>query len=409
MKDILRLGIVGVGMGAGRVIPELANLPFIKLTAAADVRQHALDQFKAEFGGETYLSVEEMCQSPNIDAVYVATPHEFHAEHTIIALKNKKHVIVEKPMALSIEECEAMNQAAEANRVKLLCGHTHSFDPPVQKMAEVVRSGELGRTLMINSSYYKNFIYRPFSDHDVAMSRGVVLNQGPHQVDIARLLGGGVVRSVRAVAGAADSSRGEPGRPAEGHYVCYLEFENGVPAALIFSGYAYLDTAELVWDIGEGGRPVDPESFVEAHRFFKGLGNGPERGKNMEKLLESWRYGGANVGDWFKSGSSGSRPGEPHQPFFGLTIVTCEKGDIRQSPDGLYLYTAEGRREITIPLGASGREAEMRELYEAVVNDRPVFHDGRWGEATLEVCLAILQSTAERREILMSHQVPAWT
>ena len=115
------------------------------------------------------------------------------------------------------------------------------------------------------------------------------------------------------------------------------------------------------------------------------------------------------MGDWFHSGSSGSRPGEPRQPFFGLTIVTCEKGDIRQSPDGLYLYTAEGRREIAIPLGASGREAEMRELYEAVVNDRPVFHDGRWGEATLELCLGILQSTKERREILMTHQVPAWT
>jgi phthalate 4,5-cis-dihydrodiol dehydrogenase len=261
---------------------------------------------------------------------------------------------------------------------------------------------------MINSSYYKNFIYRPFSDHDVGMSRGIVLNQGPHQVDIVRLLGGGLVRSVRATAGVGDPSRGEPGRPAEGHYVCYLEFETGVPAALVFSGYAYLDTAELVWGIGEGGQPVDPQSFVEAHRFFSGLGTGAERAKKMETLLESWRYGGAHVGDWFKSGSSGALPGEPHQPFFGLTIVTCEKGDIRQSPDGLYLYTAEGRREITIPLGSTGREAEMRELYEAVVNGRPVFHDGRWGEATLEVCLAILQSTAERREILMSHQVPSW-
>jgi len=277
----------------------------------------------------------------------------------------------------------------------------------VRKMAEVVRNGELGAPVMINSSYYKNFIYRPFSDHDVAMSRGIVLNQGPHQVDVVRLLGGGKVRSVRATAGAADLSRGEPPeRPAEGHYVCFLEFENGVAAALVFNGYAYLDTAELVWGIGEGGLIVDPQSFVDAHRFFDQIGTGPDRGKRMEQLLESWRYGGEHVGEWFGGGASGATDGERHQPFFGLTIVTCQKGDVRQSPDGLYLYTANGRSEVPIEGGAHGREAEMRELYDSVVNDRPAFHDGRWGEATLEVCLAILESSSTHQEIQMKHQVP---
>jgi phthalate 4,5-cis-dihydrodiol dehydrogenase len=402
MAEVLNLGIIGLGMGAGRVIPEIATLPFIHIAAAADIRRHALAQFKEEFGGATYESIEEMCQSADVDAVYVATPHEYHAEHAIIALRHKKHVIVEKPMALSIEECEAMNKAAEENGVKLLCGHTHSFDPPVRKMAEVVHGGELGPALMINSSYYKNFMYRPFSDHDVAVSRGIVLNQGPHQVDIVRLIGGGMVRSVRAIAGV-----GDPTRPPEGHYVCFLAFENGVVASLVFSGYAYLDTAELVWGIGEGGQPVDQASFVEAHRFFKELGTGQERTRKMEALLESWRYGGEHVGAWFDMGGPERRTGERHQPFFGLTIVTCARGDVRQSPDGLYVYTAEGRSEIAIPKGSHGREAEMRELYEGVMNNRPVFHDGRWGEATLEVCLAMLESTATQQEVRMSHQVPA--
>ena len=58
-----------------------------------------------------------------------------------------------------------------------------------------------------------------------------------------------------------------------------------------------------------------------------------------------------------------------------------------------------------MPLGRGGREAEVEELYQAVVNHRPVFHDGRWGEATLEVCLAILESAKERREVHLSHQV----
>jgi hypothetical protein len=85
--------------------------------------------------------------------------------------------------------------------------------------------------------------------------------------------------------------------------------------------------------------------------------------------------------------------------------VTCEKGDIRQSPDGLFIYGDEGKREISLAVGKRGREAEVDELYQAVVNNKPVFHDGRWGEATLEVCLAILESAEKRREVFLSRQV----
>jgi predicted dehydrogenase len=80
---------------------------------------------------------------------------------------------------------------------------------------------------------------------------------------------------------------------------------------------------------------------------------------------------------------------------------------MRQSPDGVFIF---GDEKTEVPIGKAmvGRQAEVLELYEAVMHGRPVFHDGRWGEATLEVCLAILQSAAERREIQMSHQVAAW-
>src|SRR5579862_2712456 len=338
MPDILRLGIAGLGLGSARVIPEIDKLPFLKLTAAAEVRQAGRDRFREELGAEVYTDVAEMVKSPNIDAVYVATPNHLHAEHSIAALNAGKHVIVEKPMAMSVQQCEAMIEAADRNGVKLLSGHTHSLDAPIQKMAEIVRGGELGQPLMINTSYYKNFILRPFSDEQLAASHGVVLDQGPHQIDIVRLLGGGMVRSVRAMSAIGDSAR-----PAEGHFVCYLEFESGLPAALTFSGYAYLDSAELVWNIAEGGTPADPESFVAAHRFWREL-EGRDRERRVAELIDSWRYGGEHAGEWFFQGRSKAPPsGERHQPFFGLTVVTCEGGDIRQSPDGLFVYTAEGR------------------------------------------------------------------
>src|SRR5712692_9626282 len=293
MTEILRLGFAGLGMAAGRLIPEISQLPYIKLTAAADLRPQAREKFKRDFNGAAYESVDELCESPNVDAVYVATPHEFHAAHTIAALKNRKHVIVEKPMAVSIEEAEAMNACADEHGVKLMAGHTHSFDPPIRKMREVVRSGALGKPLMIHSSYYKDHMYRPFSDHDIEMSRGVVLNQGPHQVDIVRLISGGMVKSVRAM-----SAVGDPRRPGEGHYICYLEFEDGVPASLVYSGYAYFDSAELVWGLGEGGEKKDPERHLKARKVFRSLGSGATREKLLDAKLDEWRYGGSYQGEW---------------------------------------------------------------------------------------------------------------
>jgi phthalate 4,5-cis-dihydrodiol dehydrogenase len=88
-------------------------------------------------------------------------------------------------------------------------------------------------------------------------------------------------------------------------------------------------------------------------------------------------------------------------------VVSCEEGDIRQTPDGLKIYGECGKREIRLAPGRRGREAEVEELYNAVVHGRPVLHDGRWGEATLEVCLAILRSAEKRQEVFLSHQVPS--
>jgi phthalate 4,5-cis-dihydrodiol dehydrogenase len=121
-----------------------------------------------------------------------------------------------------------------------------------------------------------------------------------------------------------------------------------------------------------------------------------------EQLKEAMRFGGRREGEFSHVWS-----GERKQPFFGFTLVSCEKGDIRQTPDGLHLYGETERREITLPAGRRGREAEIEELYNAVVHDRPVFHGGRWGAATLEVCLAMLESAQQRKEVFLSRQVPS--
>jgi predicted dehydrogenase len=385
--------MAGLGVASTQILPPISALSYMKIAAAADTRADALAKFREKYGGQTFTSVETMCESSDVDAIYIATPNELHAQHSIAAAERGKHVIVEKPMALSIRECDAMNEAAEKHGVKLLCGHTHSFDPPIRKMREILNSGELGKLCMINTWNYNEFMYRPRMKHELAASRGVVLNQGPHHVDIVRLIGGGMVRSVRAMTGIWDKARAH-----EGSYTCYLEFVDGTPATLVYSGYGFFDTAELFSWVAEGGQYRKPTTNFDVRARLREV-RGPDE---EEQLKEAMRFGGRREGEY-----SHIWQGERKQPFFGFTLVSCEKGDMRQTPDGIKIYGETEQREIPLSAGSRGREAEVEELYNAVVHNRPVFHDGRWGAATLEVCLAILESAAERKEIFLSHQVPS--
>ena len=97
----------------------------------------------------------------------------------------------------------------------------------------------------------------------------------------------------------------------------------------------------------------------------------------------------------------------PEYPaYFGLLIVSCEHGDIRQSPEGLVVYGDSERWSVPLETGVTGRDLMIAELYDAVVNGKAPLHSGRWARATLEVSLGVLESARTRREVLLSHQVP---
>lgn len=388
---ILKFGIGGLGRGGAFTVPVFARHPRVEVAAAADLDENKLEVFAKDFGAKTYRSIEKLCRSDDIDAIYVATPTELHARHAIEAAEHRKHVIVEKPMATTLEDADAMIEAAERNGVKLIVGHSHSFDTPILGMRRIVESGELGRVRMINNWYFNDWLYRPRTreELDTGLGGGVTFRQGSHQFDIIRLIGGGLVRSVRAMTGVWDESR-----PTEGSHAVFLEFEDGMSATAVYNGYDHFHTTELTFGIGEDGGRVASDYAVARKALSQA--RSPEE---ELKLKESVGYGGARARE---------HPGYgPHQLFFGLTVVSCEKGDIRQSPDGLLIYGEEERREIPLPSDETGgRGAMINELYEAVVHDRQAIHDGRWAKANLEVCLAVLESARERKEVFLSHQTP---
>jgi phthalate 4,5-cis-dihydrodiol dehydrogenase len=98
-----------------------------------------------------------------------------------------------------------------------------------------------------------------------------------------------------------------------------------------------------------------------------------------------------------------SRP--PGQPFFGWLIVSCEGGDLCQSPDGLYVYTERGREEVPRPLCGT-RDIMLAEFVDSIAGRRVPSHDGRWGLANLEVCVAAIESARTDRDVVLKRQVP---
>jgi phthalate 4,5-cis-dihydrodiol dehydrogenase len=93
----------------------------------------------------------------------------------------------------------------------------------------------------------------------------------------------------------------------------------------------------------------------------------------------------------------------PFQPFFGLTVVHCEKGDIRQTPTGLRMATASRSWDVSLPNDQTPRDLVLIEFHDAITGRVTAVHDGRWGLATLEVCEAVLASSASGREVVLNH------
>jgi phthalate 4,5-cis-dihydrodiol dehydrogenase len=377
----LRLGVAGLGVASTLFLPGVELHPHSEIVAAADLRESALAAFRERYGGRTYASIEALCADPGIDVIWVATPNALHAGHCILAAESGKHVICTKPMALSVAECVAMCEAARDNNVQLLCGQTFSMHPSIHAMREVVQSGELGRLIAVNTWLYTDWLLKPrlAEELDEARGGGVVYRHGPHLIDTVRLVGGGLVRSVRGNVG-----RWMPDRPCAGNFSAYLEFEDGTPATVSYSGYGYFDTSELTW--GHGTRMyADGERTAVRHALSAGAGASGEEGKAQI------RFGVREL------------PARPLS-WFGITVASCERGDVRQSPNGVYVYDDDGRHEIVAPGEGRMGMLEMNELYACLTDGKPIVHDGRWGLATLEVCTALLDSSNERREITLTHQ-----
>src|SRR5579872_473870 len=336
-------------MAGAVMVRAAAAHPGVRLVTVAEPNAETRNAFARDFNTPSYAHLQELCDDPRIEAVYVATPHQFHAPHAKSLAAAGKHIILEKPMALTLADCDAIIEAVERANVNLIVGHTHAFDPAVRAMARIVASGELGPLGMIAAVNYTNFLYRPRrpEELDTAQGGGILFNQLPHQIDIVRTIGGGRLRSVRAQA-----TRLDPSRPTEGSAAAFLEFENGAAASLVYGGYDFFDSDELHFWISERGADKPPGQHGAARRALAAR----QAADESRLRVEQYAYG--------------AEPGAPptHQPHFGLTVVTCAAGEMRASADGLLVYDRNGKREIALPKNATmpGRSEVLDDLIAAI-------------------------------------------
>ncbi len=376
------------------MLPALAHHPRVRTIAAADPRPEARERFMHDFGGRAFATFEELCADPQIEAVYIATPHQFHADQVALAARHGKHVLVEKPLALTLTDADAIIATVRRAGVVLVVGHSHGFDAPIARTRALVAGGAFGRLGMISALYFTDFIYRPRRPEELDSARGggVLFNQLPHHLEMIRLIGGGRVRSVRAQTGMWDAAR-----PTEGAYSAFLAFENGAFATLTYSGYGHFDGDEFSGGITESGQPKDPAQYGLARRGLGDIGVGQENSVKSAGL-----YGGSRYA---------APPGLPplssatRHPHFGLVIASCEKADLRPTPEGVMIYGDVERRLDVLPSPAVPRAEVLDELWDAVMTGTPPLHDGPWSLATLECCLAIQRSAFESREILLERQI----
>ena len=385
-SEPVRLGVVGLGRAFALTVPALRADSRVDLAAACAPRAESRAAFEKAFGGRGYADLDGMLAHPGLEAVYIATPHGHHAGQAIAAAAAGRHVLVEKPLAVSLADGEAMVEACGKAGVALIVGPSHSFDAPVAQARTLIESGALGPVRMIHAFTYTDFLYRPRRPEELRTEEGggVLFSQAVHQVDVVRLLAGGLATQVSAFTGTWDAAR-----PTEGAYSALLAFEGGPFASLTYSGYGRFDSDEWMGWVGELGHEKNPDDYGLARRALAAAVT-PEE----ESALKRARTFGA----------AEALPAAPHHEHFGPVIVCCERGDIRLTPDGIWVYGDERRFEAA-PSLADPRTPVLDALVAAVRDGIQPVQTGRWGLASLEVCHAILRSARSGAPVELTRQV----
>ncbi|WCT53815.1 Gfo/Idh/MocA family oxidoreductase [Paenibacillus kyungheensis] len=249
----IKVAVFGCGaIAQRRHIPEYAENEHVELVAFADPNLERAQEMVDLYGGKAYASYEEILANEEIDAVSVCTPNYLHAPMTIAAANAGKHVLVEKPMACSIEEAEQMIEAAQKNNVYLMVGHNQRLMPPHVKAKEILDSGKLGKVLTFRTSFghpgpeawsvdgADSWFFRK---EEAIM--GAMGDLGVHKSDFIRYLLNDEVADVASFIGTLHKE----GTEVDDNATCLLRMKSGAIGTLVASWTQYKggDNSTILW------------------------------------------------------------------------------------------------------------------------------------------------------------------
>lgn len=231
---MIRIGIIGAGFYGERHVEVIRKLPSAKLIAASRTNEKKLEKFCSEHQIDAYTSYKVLLKQDNIDAVVIAVPHHLHKEITIDAALANKHILLEKPMAHTIEDCMEINKIVNEIGINLMIGHNMRFFRSSLIAKQIIESGELGEPVTGRSTVSKNWMTenRRSWHLDTTTGGGMLMTVGIHFIDVLSWLLNSNVESVRAQVLTKFHEQS-----ADDFGLLFLQFESGITGTVTSIGY----------------------------------------------------------------------------------------------------------------------------------------------------------------------------
>ncbi|NLF75996.1 MAG: Gfo/Idh/MocA family oxidoreductase [Chloroflexi bacterium] len=351
--DKIRTAVIGYGKVAHLHAAALRGLPMSDFVAVCGRNIERAQSFADQYGLHAFTRVDEMIAQAGVQAVVICTPHPAHAGPAVEAARHGAHVLVEKPLASSLADCDAMIAAADASGVKLGVISQRRFYEPVRRVRQAIDSGKLGRPILGSAVMYswrdENY-YRsdPWRGQWEAEGGGVLVNQAPHQLDLLQWFMG----PIDELFGYWDNLN-HPYIEVEDTAVAVIRFKNGGLGSIVVSNSQKPGIYGKIHVHGSNGSTVGVQPEGGA-MFIAG----------MTSVLEP------PINDLW------TIPGEEHL----LAQWQAEDRAAFERVDATTHY-------ITL---------QNEDFLQAIIEDRPPAVTGRDGRVTVEIFTAIYRSQRDR-------------
>ena len=339
-------GIIGCGMISRFHVRAIKDVRGAKLVGCFDNVPASAERLAGEVGCKAYSKLDEMLANPDIDIVTVGTPSGAHMDPAVAAARAGKHVIVEKPLEITLKRCDAIIKACDQAGVNLVTIFPSRFHESSQEMKKAVEAGRFGR-LTMGDAYVKWFRTQQYYDSGAWRGTweldggGALMNQAIHSVDLLTWLMGPVVE-VRAQAGTLAHER----IAVEDTVVATLRFENGALGVIEATTAAYPGYLKRIEIHGNEGSAVMEEEDIKTWDFAKKN----RRDEVVHKRMNEKRSTGGGASD-------------------------------------------------PTAIGHHGHAKQFSDLVDAIKKKRPPAIDGREGRRPVEIILAIYKAAETGKSV----------